>query len=175
MRKADRIAGAALLAFAVAFSAGALKYYTYSGPGGPGPGFVPFWLGLIMAVLATLLLVGALRSDDPGAEFVAKILTAEIRPDDPASVSGFLSTLSAEEEAAASTLLEERAPEHAMTIVHDCWRELERRKIRRRLDAVQARLRAPDQALETIVASQKEILDLQKRLSDIARPFSPPL
>ena len=72
MRKADRIAGAALLAFAVAFSAGALKYYTYSGPGGPGPAFVPFWLGLIMAVLATLLLVGALRSDDPGAEWLPR-------------------------------------------------------------------------------------------------------
>ena len=114
-------------------------------------------------------------TDDPAAEFVGKILAAELRPDDPASVNAFLSTLSAEEEAAASTLLEERAPEHAMTIAHDCWRELERRKIRRRLDAVQARLRAPGQALETIVASQKEILDLQKRLSDIARPFSPPL
>lgn len=66
MRNADRIAGAALLVFAVAFSAGALKYYTYSGPGGPGPAFLPFWLGVIMAVLAGLLLVGALRSRDPG-------------------------------------------------------------------------------------------------------------
>ena len=114
-------------------------------------------------------------ADDPGADLLAKILRADIRPDDPASVTGFLSTLSAEEESAASTLLEERAPEHAMTIAHDCWRELERRKIRRRLDAAQARLRAPGQDLERIVAAQKEVLDLQKRLSDIARPFSPPL
>ena len=72
MRNADRIAGAALLAFAVAFSAGALKYYTYSGPGGPGPAFVPFWLGVIMAVLASLLLAGALRVREPGAEWLPR-------------------------------------------------------------------------------------------------------
>ena len=72
MRNADRIAGAALLAFAVAFSAGALKYYTYSGPGGPGPAFVPFWLGVIMAVLASLLLAGALRAREPGAEWLPR-------------------------------------------------------------------------------------------------------
>ena len=70
VRKADRIAGAVLLVSAVAFSAGALKYYTYSGPGGPGPAFVPFWLGVIMAVLAAMLLVGALRSGDPGVQWL---------------------------------------------------------------------------------------------------------
>jgi len=72
VRNADRIAGAALLAFAVAFSAGALKYYTYSGPGGPGSAFLPFWLGVIMAVLAGALLVGALRSRDPGPDWLPR-------------------------------------------------------------------------------------------------------
>ena len=72
MRNADRIAGAALLAFAVAFSAGALKFYGYSAPDGPGSGFLPFWLGVIMAVLAATLLVGALRSPDPGAAWLPR-------------------------------------------------------------------------------------------------------
>jgi len=72
VRNADRIAGAALLAFAVAFSAGALKYYTYSGPGGPGSAFLPFWLGVLMSLLAGLLLVGALRSRDSGAEWLPR-------------------------------------------------------------------------------------------------------
>lgn len=66
MRRADRIAGAALLALAVAFSAGALKHYAYWGPNGPGPAFLPFWLGAVMAVLAAMLLLGALRSRDAG-------------------------------------------------------------------------------------------------------------
>ena len=70
MRRADRVAGAALLAVGVAFSAGALKFYSYWGPQGPGPAFLPFWLGAAMAVLAGLLLVGAVRSADAGAEWL---------------------------------------------------------------------------------------------------------
>ena len=70
MRRADRIAGAALLVLALAFSAGALGHYTYWGPNGPGPAFLPFWLGLAMAVLAALMLAGALRSRDPGAAWL---------------------------------------------------------------------------------------------------------
>ena len=66
MRGADRIAGAGLLVLAVSFSAGALTHYAYWSPNGPGPAFLPFWLGVVMAVLALLLLVGALRSTDPG-------------------------------------------------------------------------------------------------------------
>lgn len=61
-----------LLALAVAFSAGALKHYTYTGPGGPGSAFFPFWLGVLMAVLASMLLAGALRSPDPGAEWLPR-------------------------------------------------------------------------------------------------------
>jgi putative tricarboxylic transport membrane protein len=70
VRSADRIAGAALLALAVAFSAGALKHYGYWGENGPGSAFLPFWLGVVMAVLAATLLVGALRSSDPGSPWL---------------------------------------------------------------------------------------------------------
>jgi len=72
VRGADRIAAAGLLALGVAFSAGALRYYDYWGPNGPGPAFLPFWLGLIMAVLAALLLVKAIRSEDPGEEWLPR-------------------------------------------------------------------------------------------------------
>jgi len=70
MRSADRTAGAVLLALAVAFSAGALRQYAYWGENGPGPAFLPFWLGVVMAVLATLLLLKAWRSVDPGAAWL---------------------------------------------------------------------------------------------------------
>jgi hypothetical protein len=72
VRRADRIAGAALLALAVVFSAAALRNYSYWGPNGPGPAFLPFWLGLVMALLATTLLVGALRSSDPGESWLPR-------------------------------------------------------------------------------------------------------
>jgi hypothetical protein len=72
MRSADRIAAAALLALGVAFSAGALKHHEYWGANGPGPAFLPFWLGLVMALLAALLLIAAVRSPDPGEEWLPR-------------------------------------------------------------------------------------------------------
>lgn len=72
MRRADRITGAVLLVSGVAFSAGALKHYSYWGPDGPGSAFLPFWLGVIMALLAGALLAGALRSRDPGAAWLPR-------------------------------------------------------------------------------------------------------
>ncbi|MEP7302152.1 MAG: tripartite tricarboxylate transporter TctB family protein [Caldimonas sp.] len=72
MRGADRIVGAGLLAGAVAFSAAALRYYAYWGENGPGPAFLPFWLGVVMAGLAALLLIGALRSGEAGDDWLPR-------------------------------------------------------------------------------------------------------
>lgn len=55
-----------LLALAVAYSATAARQYTYWNASGPGSGFLPFWLGVALAILAVILLVGALRQRDPG-------------------------------------------------------------------------------------------------------------
>src|SRR3954469_14759020 len=57
MGQADRITAALLLAFSAAFSAGALKYYTWWGDSGPGSAFLPFWLSLVMGALALGLLL----------------------------------------------------------------------------------------------------------------------
>ena len=72
MRSADRIVAGLLLAFAVAFSAGALQYYSWWGSGGPGSAFLPFWLGVVMALLALMLLVRSLREPDPGPAWLPR-------------------------------------------------------------------------------------------------------
>ena len=69
MRRADQIAGAGLLLLGIAFAAWGLRRYTYWGPTGPGSGFFPFWLGLIMAALAAWLLLGAIRGGAPDGLF----------------------------------------------------------------------------------------------------------
>lgn len=63
MRRADQIAGLGLLVFGVWYSAVALGY-PYWGPGGPGAGFLPAWLGGAMATLAALLLARATRAPE---------------------------------------------------------------------------------------------------------------
>lgn len=65
MRRTDRVSGLVLLAFGIAFAAGA-RQYPYMAPTGPGSGFLPLWLGLAMAGLAAALLVRATRAADPG-------------------------------------------------------------------------------------------------------------
>jgi putative tricarboxylic transport membrane protein len=66
VRSADRVTAALLLAFAVAFSVGALKQYQWWGSGGPGPAFMPFWLGVVMALLALTMLLRSMKPQDPG-------------------------------------------------------------------------------------------------------------
>ena len=69
MRNADRVTAALLLVFSVAFAAGALKQYQWWGSGGPGPAFMPFWLGLVTALLALMMLVRSVKQTDPGASW----------------------------------------------------------------------------------------------------------
>jgi putative tricarboxylic transport membrane protein len=72
VRSADRVTAALLLAFAVAFSAGALKSYQWWGSGGPGPAFLPFWLGLVMSLLALGLLIRSIRQTHPGESWLPR-------------------------------------------------------------------------------------------------------
>jgi hypothetical protein len=72
VRSADRVTAVLLLVFSVAFAAGALKYYSWWGPGGPGSAFLPFWLGLVMALLALMMLFKAIKQQNPGESWLPK-------------------------------------------------------------------------------------------------------
>ena len=72
MRRADRVGAVLLLLFGVWFAAVALQNYTYWSATGPGSGFFPFWLGLVMAALAALLLVRAVRETEAGPAWMPR-------------------------------------------------------------------------------------------------------
>jgi putative tricarboxylic transport membrane protein len=72
VRRADRIGAVLLLLFGVWFAAVAIRNYKYWTATGPGAGFFPFWLGLTMAILATLLLVRAARETEPGSDWLPR-------------------------------------------------------------------------------------------------------
>ena len=57
MHRADRLTAAVLLVFSLAFAAGGLKYDPYWSEEGPGSGFLPGWLGAVMAALAMIMLL----------------------------------------------------------------------------------------------------------------------
>jgi DNA primase len=112
---------------------------------------------------------------EPGTELLQKILAADLEIDNPASIQGFLTRLDASEEAAVAGLIEEKPHPNALSIAHDCWRELDRRRIQRRIDACQARLRQPDMPDTEVAKLQKEVLDLKSHLANLSRLFPPPL
>ncbi len=61
MKKAEMITGVVLLGLSGFVIWGALEMPP-SATFGPGAGFLPFWLGVLLAVLATILVVSAWRS-----------------------------------------------------------------------------------------------------------------
>ena len=60
MRRADQITGITMFIFSVAVMVGGGRMPP-SNTFGPGAGFLPFWLGVAMAILAVILLVSATR------------------------------------------------------------------------------------------------------------------
>ena len=118
---------------------------------------------------------GEVLEHEPGADLLKKILGAELNLEHPPSIQAFLTTLDATEEAQISGFLEDKPPTHPMAIAHDAWRELECRRVRRRLETRQARLRGEGLEFAEVMKLQKEVLDLQTHLSNISRPLSPPL
>lgn len=65
-RDRDVISGAALAALGVFILTNALEW-AYLGPDGPGPGFFPFWYGLLMIALSLYLVVKAVARPDAAA------------------------------------------------------------------------------------------------------------
>jgi putative tricarboxylic transport membrane protein len=61
MRRADQITGIIVLIFSVTVIEGSRRMPP-SGTFGPGAGFLPFWLGVAMAILSIILLVNATRA-----------------------------------------------------------------------------------------------------------------
>lgn len=82
MRVADTVA-ALCVALLGATTIALARRLAYEAEYGPGPGFLPFWLGLLLVVLSAFLLRNALRAASLGAVAAS----AEAEPEAP---SGFI-------------------------------------------------------------------------------------
>ena len=110
---------------------------------------------------------------EPDSELVASILEYQHLLDDAAGLQTFLSSAPSSMEGALVQLFEARPPEHPLAVAQDCLQEFEKRSIRRRIDTLKVRQKESHLALEDASSLHQQILDLQRRLFDIARPFSP--
>jgi hypothetical protein len=110
---------------------------------------------------------------EPQGEIIEAILKGARFLDQSAEAQSFFIQLPPEQEAFLASLMEHRSPENPLCRAQECWDEIERRQLRRRIEGIKAKQRTPSLALEEAAALHQQILDLQKRLFDITRPFSP--
>jgi len=96
------------------------------------------------------------------------LLEGDFEPGNEASIHAFLAQQPAHIEAALSSTLVKNIPESPMQVLEECWLGLRRKVINQRLQILKNRQRS-ELSAESILAVQKEILDLQKDLIDIAQ------
>ena len=114
-----------------------------------------------------------LLQNDPEAALLAKILAADINPDDRATFAAFLATLDPAEEAAVSALLAEKPRPNAVFVANAAWCEMEKRRILRRMDSIMASLKNPDLDLSEQALLHEERMQLNQRLQGIKAPHPP--
>ena len=108
----------------------------------------------------------------PGADLLIRILEADLRPDDPASLNLFQTTLTPSEESLVSGWLLQKIPANPAAVVRGWWSGLQQAILRRELEAAESRLRLPNLTTGEIMQLQKQVLDLRSQLHDVLR-FSP--
>jgi DNA primase len=108
----------------------------------------------------------------PGADLLIKILEADLRLDDPASLNLFQTTLTPSEESLVSGWLLQKTPANPGEVVRGWWSGLQQAILRRELQAAESRLRLPNLTTGEIMQLQKQVLDLRGQLRDVLR-FSP--
>ena len=113
-------------------------------------------------------------SQTPNAELLGRILEAELRPGDAASLNAFMATLSPAEESLISSWLLQKIPANAGAVVEDWWKGLRQGALRRQLEIAEGRMKLPQLSTGEVVNLQKQILDLRDQLHDLSQFSSAP-
>lgn len=103
-------------------------------------------------------------------EILTRIWEADFDPDQPGSVAAFTSALDPAEQNCIAQLLSSSLPENAADEADSCLRELKRKALQRRRQAILSRMKSPSLEPGELEALTKQLLDLTNRLNDIPPP-----
>ncbi len=107
-------------------------------------------------------------SQTPDAEMLVRILEGDLRPEDPASVNGFMSELAPGEEALVSSWLMQKMPVNAEAVARGWWAGLKQAVIRRQLQVAEGRLSIPRLSAGELTRLQKQVVDLKMQLGELS-------
>lgn len=103
---------------------------------------------------------------------VEELVKLTYHADNPSSVAAAVASLPPSLEKALAALDTSRLPKNPLQVIQETIQGLQRQHLTKRIEALNTRLRDGVTAAEELVAIQKEILDLNARLQDVARPFA---
>ena len=103
----------------------------------------------------------------PDAEILGRILEADLRPDDPASINAFMSGLPTGDEALVSSWLLQKMPSNGLEVAKGWWNGLRQAVLRRQLQIAEGRMKLPRLTTGEAVNLQKQILDLTEQLREL--------
>jgi DNA primase len=109
-----------------------------------------------------------LLAQTPDAEILRRILEAELRPDDPASINAFMAGLSSGDEALVSSWMVQRTPPNGLEVAKGWWDGLRQATLRRQLQIAEGRMKLPRLTTGEAVNLQKQILDLTEQLRELS-------
>ncbi len=109
----------------------------------------------------------AMLAQTPDAEILGRILAADLRPDDPASINAFMSGLTPADEALVSTWLLQKMPPNGLEVAKGWWNGLRQAALRRQLQIAEGRMKLPRLTTGEAVILQKQILDLTEQLREL--------
>jgi hypothetical protein len=111
----------------------------------------------------------AMLAQTPDAEILGRILAADLRPDDPASINAFMSGLAPGDEALVSTWLLQKMPPNGLEVAKGWWNGLRQAALRRQLQIAEGRMKLPRLTTGEAVNLQKQILDLTEQLRELSQ------
>jgi DNA primase len=104
-----------------------------------------------------------------GGELLTKILSAELNPNDPASLNRFQTSLAPEEESLVSGWLLQKLPAAPETVAREWWNGFQQASLRRELEVAEGQLCRANLSTGEIMRLQKQVLDLRGQLHDFHR------
>ena len=107
-------------------------------------------------------------SQTPDSELLVRILDADFRPDDPASLNVFMASLPPPDEALVSGWLLQKMPANAAAVARDWWNGLRQAALRRQLQIAEGRMKIPQLSAGEMTSLQKQVVDLKSQLDQFS-------
>jgi hypothetical protein len=107
-------------------------------------------------------------SQTPDAEMLVRILEADLRPEDPASLNVFMTSLAPGEEALVSSWLLQKVPSNGGAVARGWWNGIRQAAVRRQLQIAEGRMKLPQLSAGELTALQKQVVDLRAQLDQLS-------